>query len=314
MSGNAPSRRLDRLLVVADIEGSSGCRSYAGGVFLSPSWPAACRAMSRDADAVVRALFAAGAGRIAVVDFHRTGFNLLPERIDPRAEIRQGYRAGPVPGLGDPGDAGGVLFLGMHAASGTDGFLAHTLTSRLARVAVNGRPLPEAALFAGALGARNARPLFLSGGRRACDQARDWLPGLPTFPVAPADRDSPAEWRVRLADAAVRAFRNGGVAPLRLRGPFRVEVRMRDGAAAARKIARRWGFSRRDDRIEFDAPDFDGLYRNLLRLAYLTPLADRLLGPGLALSNLRGRLGLAWVRRRLARNEAAAPMPRRIAG
>jgi D-aminopeptidase len=74
------------LLAIADIEGSSGCRRYADGAFLSPSWPAACREMSRDAKAAVRALWDAGAGPIRVVDFHRTGFNLLPEEIDSRAE------------------------------------------------------------------------------------------------------------------------------------------------------------------------------------------------------------------------------------
>jgi D-aminopeptidase len=289
--------------VIADIEGSSGCGRYADGAFLSPTWPAACREMTRDVDAAVRALLDAGAGPIRVVDFHRTGFNLLPEMIDSRAEVRQGYRTGPVPGLGDPGSAEAVLFLGMHAASGTPGFLAHTLTSRLAAVTVNGRPLPEVALFAGALGSRGLRPLLFSGGRIACNQARDWLPGIAAVPIAPADKDAPERWRTHLARNVVSAWMEGGRPPFRPAGPFRVTVRMRDGVSAAQTVAARWGFSRRGDRIRFEAADWAAMYRSLLRVAYLTPLADRLPNLGLALSNLRGRLGLAWVRRRLVRAE-----------
>lgn len=307
------------LLVIADIEGSSGCRRYADGAFLSPTWPAACREMTRDVDAVVRALLDAGAETVRVADFHRTGFNLLPEKIDSRAEVRQGYRAGPVPGLGDPGSAEGVLFLGMHAASGTSGFLAHTLTSRLAAVTVNGRPLPEVALFAGALGPCGIRPLLFSGGRTACNQARDWLPGISTLPIGPADKDGPERWRSHLARAAVSAWQEGGRPPFRPAGPFRAMVRMRDGVSAARRVAARWGFSRRGDQLRFEADGWASLYRSLVRLAYLTPLADRLPGLGLALSNLRGRLGLAWVRRQLAGADGAElrvspPLRREVSG
>ena len=107
--------------------------------------------MSRDVDAVVKGLFDAGVQRVTVKDFHRTGYNLMPEMIDSRARIVCGYHQGPVPGLGDPGDADAVMMIGMHAAAGTAGFLAHTLTSRLASLVVNGRPLAEVELFAASL-------------------------------------------------------------------------------------------------------------------------------------------------------------------
>jgi D-aminopeptidase len=141
-----------------DIEGSSECRSYAGSSFLTEEWIRACVGMSLDVVAVVRALFDAGAGTVTVKDFHRTGYNLLPELIDPRARIVSGYLAGPVPGIGDPGGAELLLCIGMHAASGSGGFLAHTLTSRIARLEVNGRLLPEITLFASSLAPYGIRP------------------------------------------------------------------------------------------------------------------------------------------------------------
>ena len=142
------SGRFKRIFIIADIEGSSGCWSYRGSSFMTKDWARACLEMTRDVQAVVQAFFDNGVETIRIKDFHRTGYNLLPELIDSRSEILHGYCAGPVPGMGDPGDAEAVIFLGMHAASGTDGFLAHTLTSRVDLVEVNVDPLSEKQLIA----------------------------------------------------------------------------------------------------------------------------------------------------------------------
>jgi D-amino peptidase len=119
--------------------------------------------MSRDVDAVVKGLFGAGVARVTVKDFHRTGYNLIPEMIDRRARIVCGYYQGPVPGLGDPTDADALMMIGMHAAAGTHGFLAHTLTSRLASLTVAGRPLAEVELFAASLAPHGIPAVFFSG-------------------------------------------------------------------------------------------------------------------------------------------------------
>ena len=127
-----PVSKIHNVLIIADIEGSSGCWDYRASSFLTPQWARACVAMTHDVSAVVDALFKDGVEHITVKDFHRTGYNLLPEMINTKSEIIHGYRRGPVPGLGNPAQAQAAIFMGMHAASGTDGFLAHTLTSRIA--------------------------------------------------------------------------------------------------------------------------------------------------------------------------------------
>ena len=88
-----------RVLSIADIEGSSGCWTYAATSCLTPEWALACAAMTQDVQRVVRALFGAGVEDIIVKDFHRTGYNLLPEKIDRRARVDSGYALGPIPGL-----------------------------------------------------------------------------------------------------------------------------------------------------------------------------------------------------------------------
>ena len=290
------------ILIIADIEGSSGCWNYRASSFLTDEWARACEGMSGDVNAVVQALFAAGVESVRVKDFHRTGFNLLPERIDSRCQIIHGYRPGPVPGIGDPAGAQAVIFLGMHAASGTGGFLAHTLTSRIEQLEVNGKPLAEVELFSASLAAFDVRPVFFSGCPVACRQAEEALGAIAVHPIdkseGPQHFDSRA-WRDDMAGSAAAVLENDRTVAYRPQGPFQALVKMRDGQMAARKIAQRWNFERHGNRIRVNAADMSELYTKLIRLCYLTPLVEKTLPLGLYAYNLWGRMGLAWVRRRL---------------
>lgn len=293
----------EHILIIADIEGSSGCWSYQGSSFLTREWAQACLEMTYDVNVVVQALFNAGVERVTIKDFHRTGYNLMAEFIDNRARLISGYRNGSVPGIGDPIETDAVMFLGMHAASGTGGFLAHTLTSRIASLEVNGKPMAEIELFASALAPHNIRPMFFSGCPVACSQALDAIENIHTYPI---DKSKGAEnfdtetWRKGLAEAAVEALKNRESKPYRKSGPFEAVVRMRDGEAAAEKISQRWGYKREGAAIFFNAGDLQTLYLQLIRLCYLNPFILKILPLALFLSNLKGRIGLAWVRRRIS--------------
>jgi D-aminopeptidase len=298
-------RSFKNILIISDIEGSSECRQIEASLFLTRAWRRACLGMTRDVAAVVSALFDAGVETVTVKDFHRTGYNLLPEFIDGRAAVVCGYRQGPVPGIGDPGGAEAVMFIGMHAAAGTQGFMAHTLTSRIKRLDVNGEPLPEIALFSASLAPFGLRPVFFSGCPEACSQAERTIPGIHRYPIDKAadparfDADS---WREGLARAAVESLGNTAAAPYRPEGPFRAEIVMRKGEEAARKIAGRWHFERRGRRIILRSPDMNTLYDSLLKLCFLSPLKEKTLRGCLFLYNLRGRLGRVWVRRGINRD------------
>ncbi len=293
---------VESVLIIADIEGSSGCWSKRAAAYKTPEWVAACVGLTRDVAAVVRALLDDGVRRVRVKDFHRTGYNILPEMIDPRARVVQGYRKGPVPGIGDPNAAAAALFMGMHAASGSGGFLAHTLTSRIRRLAVNGQLVPEVYLFAGSLAPFGVRPVFFSGCPVACDQARAVISGIDVYSIDKSgDRQAFAaeKWRRGLARAAAAALRQADSGPLKLVGPFHARLTWREGERAAKKLAARWGFKRQGADILLDASRFEELYMNLLRICYLTPAIERVLPLALAAANLRGRAGLAWLRRQV---------------
>ena len=50
MPNRLPHRHI---LILADIEGSSGCGSYRASSFLTRPWAKACAAMSRDVDVMI---------------------------------------------------------------------------------------------------------------------------------------------------------------------------------------------------------------------------------------------------------------------
>ncbi len=291
------------ILIIADIEGSSGCGDYTASSFMTAGWAAACLEMTRDVNTVATTLLDAGVARVTVADFHRTGYNLIRRQLDPRARLIQGYRRGPVPGLGSPHGVAGVLFVGMHAASGTDGFLAHTLTSRIASLCVNGRPLAEVELFAASLAPYGVRPLFFSGCPTACRQAARALPGMRTYPIekqADGRLQNLQQWRQGLAREALGALTmQNAPPPYRPRGPLYAEIRFRDGEQAARQIQHRWHLKRAGNTILLKTQTLDELYRELIKICYLSPLAEKILPIGLPLYRFIGLAGIAWVAARL---------------
>lgn len=289
------------ILIIADIEGSSGCASYAASSFNTPEWYNACVEMSLDISAVVSALYDAGAENIYVKDFHRTGYNLLPELIDSRARIIHGYIEGPVPGIGNIYDSDAAMFIGMHASSGSDGFLAHTFTSRYSRMISGGRRVTELQLFASSLYTYNIKPVFFSGCPVACREAAEDVPGINTFPVIKdsSGRADIGRCRGELAAAAAHSLLNNSTIPYMMPPPYSIELTMRDGAETAGKSAKRWGVEYMENEIFLHAENFDDLYRKLIGITYLTPALEKITAAALMLFNLYGRAGLSIARRKM---------------
>ena len=197
-----------------------------------------------------------------------------------------------------------VMFLGMHAASGSDGFLAHTMTSRISRLEVNRRLLAEIELFAASLAPWKIRPIFFSGCPVACKQAAAVVDNINCFPIDKsrgAERFDHSKWRSALAHAAVKSLSNRKTKPYEPLGPFDARVTLRDGEAAAFRLARRWSFEQLGAQIRIQRASIHQLYMELIRLCYLTPAIEKVLPLALAAFNLKGRSGIARARRRLKR-------------
>lgn len=286
------------VLIIADIEGSTGCAQVNDSRLFTDGWVKACIELSLDLAAVCKALLDKGVPRIRIKDFHRTGFNIFRELLPAQVELDQGYRSGPVIGIGDPTGFDLLMMIGMHAASGTNGFLPHTLTSKFASINVKGKNLTEAELFAASVAPSGLVPVFFSGCQNACDQARSALPELDFFAVNKPLREPPEELRHQLALAAARALGNQAGSVFCPPGPFKATITMRDGEKPAQKLRNRWKFEGAGSQICVSAPSMIELYWKLVKLAYLTPTTATFIEPSLCLANLWGRLALMWARRR----------------
>jgi D-aminopeptidase len=286
------------ILIVCDMEGSSGCRSVRAAKFLNREWADACAELTLDVNAVVTALFAAGIRTVTIKDFHRTGHNLFTRQIDSRARIISGYLNGAVPGMGNLEGIDSVLFIGMHASSGSRGFIPHTLTSRIARLSVKNKSICEAQLFSAALASQGIQPLFFSGCPVACREAAAALPGITAFPIDKFSRGFDAAlWRTRLARAAVRSLAHTKTAPFNPRGPMTVKITFRDGEKAAAKFASAWKLERNGDTVRFTASDMRDIYLQLTAKLYCPRPLRAFLPAILPVYNIIGKLGILWADR-----------------
>jgi len=268
--------------IVADIEGSSGTWSYDDTLIGTAGWKSARREMTADLSVAVDALYSAGASQAVVKDFHRDGYNIMPELLDRRATLIRGYFMEPVLMYGPLLESNRAFFIGMHAGSGTAGsFLPHTLTSRIGMLTIRGEQICETQLFAHVLGEMGLPVVFVSGCPAACAQAVKHLPWVVTVELDKSERPqqgsavesylASARDRLRAGITEAAAVRDAPV--YSIPPPYDCEVVFRDVRRADR--AGKWGFKVSGSTVSFSTDDPKEMMLNLIRMAYFTPLTYR---------------------------------------
>ena len=152
---------VDSILLVVDLEGVAGVDDVESLIAGSPGFARARRRLTDEVMAAVRGLAARGVRRIRVSDSHRAGVReptVLAAEL-PDVEFRWEDDAY-APAMWDGMDA--VACLGMHAAAGTQGFAAHTVSVQCAWQ-VGGRPLSETDIVLGLAAERGVPALFVTG-------------------------------------------------------------------------------------------------------------------------------------------------------
>jgi D-amino peptidase len=266
--------------VVADLEGSTGAWTKAH-TLLGPEWQEARVELTRDINAVAEALFERSVKGVVVKDFHRTGYNFIPSYLDKRVKLVSGYYNGPAVGYGKLYGADFALFVGLHASGGNGrGFLAHTLTSRIAEILVNGKRIGESELFAPVLSAFRIPVVFFSGCPAACQEVKErmnWVVtyAIPKDPLVYQDAEKRRNHIARMREGLGKKIKEisdpEGLPLFVMNPPFDCRVTFREETEARRLNA--WGFPQNGRDIRFHAEEFLELYQNLLKIAYFPKLA-----------------------------------------
>ncbi len=142
--------------------------------------------VTEDVNAAIRGLRKAGAIEIRAVDFHGSGGpskNIIQEKLEKGVALFQGSD---LPGrLENAVDKFTVaaVFVGFHPMADTkDGFLRHTITMD-PRIAINGRPVGETAIYAYALAEHGVPVLMVTGDQALAREAEAFIPGVETVQV-----------------------------------------------------------------------------------------------------------------------------------
>lgn len=175
----APAAAQDGLKVYisADMEGLTGAVTAEQ---LGPAgfeYDAFREVMTAEVLAAIAGARAAGATEILVSDSHGNGQNLLLDRLPEGVMVVRSWPRplGMMEGIDASFDA--VVFIGYHAGTtNPEGVRAHTFSSaHLARVALNGRDVPEAGLNAAVAGHFGVPVVMISGDDAVVEEARSLL-------------------------------------------------------------------------------------------------------------------------------------------
>lgn len=241
------------IYISSDIEGVAGVVSSQQGTPGNPEYERARRLMTEEVNAAIEGAFAGGATEVLVNDSHGPMTNILPDLLDPRAELIQGKPKPPNMVAELTAEHAGAFFLGYHSGAGRHGVLAHTVSGFAFReIRLNGQPCSEATLNGAYAGSLGVPVLLLSGDDVTARECGVHFPGarIVTTKRALGNRAARSLSPVRARDAlraaateAVGLVGSGTLAPFTIPGPYELEVVLRAPAladlAAVIPVARR---------------------------------------------------------------------------
>ena len=221
-----------KIYISADIEGVAGVVTPQQGQPGNVEYERARRLMTEEVSAAIAGAFDAGATEVVVNDSHGPMVNIIPELLDPRAELILGR---PKPtymcaGLDASFDA--VFFTGYHSGAGQHGILSHTVNGfAFYGIRVNGIDCAEATLYGAYAGGLGVPVTLLTGDDRLHAQCASLFPGAAFAVVktalgqraARALSPENARAKIRAAAAASLAGR-GACKPYVIPGPYRLEL------------------------------------------------------------------------------------------
>ena len=179
------------VFISADIEGTCGISSWSEAGEGNKDGFEACKAqMSCEVAAVCRACVSAGAAKVLVKDGHDTARNIDALVLPQEVQLNRGWSGdifGMMSGL-QKGDWDAVVLTGYHSAACSAGNpLAHTMSTGVDIIEINGARASEFTLNAYTAGYLGVPVCFISGDASVCESARRMIPEIAVVPVCKGD-------------------------------------------------------------------------------------------------------------------------------
>ena len=198
--------------------------------------------MTEETNAAIEGVLEAGATEIVVRDSHGSARNILPELLNPAAELIRDWSGGPLQmmeGIDETFDA--VIFIGYHARAGTpDAVLEHTMSGRIYDLKLNGKLMPEAGLNAAIAGYFGVPVVLVAGDLAITKQAKELLGEVETVAVKEGIGEAakmlhPKKARELIKEKTIFALRNlKKYKPFKLNPPYTMEITFTSEANAHR--------------------------------------------------------------------------------
>lgn len=223
-----------KIYISADIEGVAGVVNPQQTQMGNGEYERARRLMTQEVNAAIEGAFAGGAGEILVNDAHGDMRNLLPEELDPRAEVILGKPKPLNMFEGLTRDHAGVICLGYHGRARAPGVLAHTTNGfAFGRIRLNGMDLGEAGLYGAYAGSLGIPVILLTGDDCLEAEMRPHFPeahyAIVKYAIGQRAARNLSPERARnliraRAEAAVRQA--SAIRPFVVQGPYRLEIEL----------------------------------------------------------------------------------------
>lgn len=177
-----------KVFISVDIEGISGLVAWSqcgGNNSNHYDFAWARKRMTADTNAAIRGAKAAGATEIVLRDSHGNSKSLLIDELEPGVKLVSGHGSGTdgmMIGIDSTFDA--AMLVGYHAMAGTaNAIMEHTISGRVHRMDINGRPAGEIALSTGTAGSYGVPVVCISSDQAGCAEAANLVPGIATAVV-----------------------------------------------------------------------------------------------------------------------------------
>jgi len=167
-----------KVYISADMEGIAGIVHWDEATVGKRGYEECCEQMIREVAAACEGALAAGATEIIVKDAHDTARNLLPGRLPVPTQLIRGWSGHPYSMVQELDASFNALALvGYHSPAGSGCHpLAHTMTTDISEMRLNGTAIAEFHLMAWIAAREGVPVVFVSGDAALCRTVQSCAP------------------------------------------------------------------------------------------------------------------------------------------